>query len=189
MFSSTVLVSLLLNISVLQKILPLESEKLSTPVKLSGACSAITIQEWQNEPSEKQKELKTLNSVCHLVHNKIELFYFKNKKKCHNLTSFRIFVSLLNPGKNPRELNDLKFRFLGRKTEKDSNGNYYPLLGYFDFSTKHLFILNDFQHSKFKTIWAHELFHAINHHCGFFDNVGKEEQEARKFTKYLDLGE
>jgi hypothetical protein len=183
MFSFAI-VSLLFNLSTLSQILPLESEKLPSPIKLTFPCSTFEIQEWQNEPKNNSKEIEILNSVCHLVKKRIEFFYGRDKKKCSNLSSFQIKISLLNRGSNPRELNDNKFRFFSRRVENSTS-----FLGYFDFSTKHLFLFNEFQHSKFKTVWAHELFHAINYHCGFYVSMHKEEQEAQKFTNYLGLGE
>lgn len=180
--------SLLLNLSFIHQILPLSNEKLPSPVNLTKICSSIQIQEWQNQPSNSEKEIQILDSTCQLARTKIELFYSFYKKKCTNLASFQANISLLNRGSNIRELNDLKFRFVSRKTETDENGKPYPLLGFFDFQTKHLFVLNDFQHSKFKTIWAHELFHAMNYHCGFYLNSQAEEREAQQFTIFLGLG-
>lgn len=186
---STIIASIFLQISPLYQILPLENEKLSDSIFLNQKCSSIQIQEWHNQPTDTSKEIEILNSVCNLTRDKIESFYAQSNKKCSNISVWKVNVSLLDRGEEVRKLNDLRFRFANRQQEKDPSGRTYSILGYFDFKTKHLFVLNNFQHSKFKTVWAHELFHSLNYHCGFYLSPIKEEQEAKKFTNFIGLGE
>lgn len=191
---------------------PFSSEKLPSPINLSDNCAGVQVIEWRptigqmrsTYPSEKAKA--TLNEICNLAVKNFRKFILSHNYIIGRIENFSQSVSLLpadiyNHGADLRNLNDSSYRFFNRYKEYDENGDVIPIWGYHSRSTSHIFIRNDVlagngkeANLEFKTIFAHELFHAMSYQFGIFNQHSgnqtiADEKMARRFTKFLGLGE
>ncbi len=190
--------------------LPLEEEKLSKPLFLTGSCRQVKVVEWRPAKGWEQSTgyspvaLDVLNDICQTVLAKFPVFVIKKGYQINTDFVFTQNISLI-PGTRKyngfgyRNLNDVKYRFLNRSKEYDEFGEVYPIWGYFHRDASYIYIRNDVLNEdmtvnlKFKTVFAHELFHALsyqydiyNQHRGNKDQV--DEELSQKFTEYLGLG-
>lgn len=182
---------------------PRDVEKLSSPVVLDGLCSEVFIIEWRPTPglenytSKSEKSIKILNKVCNFAVRSFFKFiniHTINEKEKFSQTLCLMPAEIDNHGQDVRNLNDINFRFSDRTKEFDENGIPYPIWGYHQRSAAYIYIRNDVQSVEFKTVFAHELFHALswqygvyNRHYGNKDKA--EERMARRFTRFIGYNE
>lgn len=185
--------------------MPRAVEKLSTPIKLNDLCAEVTVVEWrptpglENSTSKSEKSIKILNQICNLSVRAfpkfINVYYdFPNEKETLLQYLCLMPADVEQHGQDVRNLNDINYRFFNRTKRYDEDGIPYPIWGYHQRSVSHIYIRNDVLNAEFKTVFAHELFHALswkygiyNQHLGDKDVI--DEKMARQFTRHLGLGE
>lgn len=173
---------------------PLAQEKLTRPVALKDKCSKVVIVEWQSQNKnslQTSQSEQVLSDVCNTVVDKFYTYTRQNKK--YDLVQN---VSILIGDSGRRHLNDASSRFYFRSANYEG-GQIVPILGYHQRAANHIYIFNQilFQdkngnwiaNPEFKTVWAHELYHALSYQTGLFhkrpgDKEQKEEQAAQKFA-------
>ncbi len=144
--------------------------------------------------------ITVFNEEKRLKKNLIKIINFiKNKKiEVPKKINLKFSISLLNKGNKSRQLNDLE-RFAKGYNPKNSNGDPITKYGYYHFETNHIFIFNEIMNGKmpnkmFKTVLAHEIFHALTHQNNLIEKMPhpiyeSDERMAREFTLFLGLGE
>lgn len=190
---------------------PFETELLAHSVILSDKCQNVKVVEWKSsagyEPSTAYSPLakNMLNKICNFVVANFENFVGQHGLD-PNDNPINIEISLLpadldRNGGGIRNLNDFNYRFASRYCEYDENNQCLPIWGFYQRSLKHIYIRNDvltddgkYLSLRFRTVFAHELFHAISYQRGIFqqyknDAQETDEQMARSFTKFLHYGE
>lgn len=184
---------------------PRAVEKLSNPIKLNDLCSEVTVIEWrptfglEDSTGQSSKAIKLLNQVCNFAVKSFPKFInshydFANEEEKLSQSLCLMPADVNQDGQDVRNLNDVNYRFINRTKEYDENGIPFPIWGYHQRSTAHIYIRNDVFNTEFKTIFAHELFHAMSYQYGIYsqhndDRDEADEKLARKFTKFLGLGE
>ena len=184
---------------------PRAIERLSAPIKLNDLCAEITVVEWrptpglENSTSKSEKSIKILNQICNLSVRFFPQFinkYYDFSDRVENFSqSLCLMPADVNQyGQDVRNLNDISYRFVNRTKAYDEDGIPYPIWGYHQRSMSHIYIRNDVPNAEFKTVFAHELFHAMSYQYGIYnqhegDKDEADEKLARKFTRYLGLGE
>jgi hypothetical protein len=177
---------------------PLPEELLEQPVTLSCGVTIIENAERFNgkivhrEISDQDREV--LNKVCNNVvshYNSFAVAHHMGEPQA--IGSFHWNVSLLPVARNYRCLNDTKFRFYARAIKE---GNI-PIDGYTDsdlwlndhyglsFSTSDRHSRSITAPENFKTVFAHEIFHAMS---WFFSMSNNTEKTAEDFTAQLGYG-
>lgn len=187
---------------------PLPEEKLPIAINLSDSCSNVSIVEWKSTPGfESSSEISDraiaiLDKICQKAVNHFIPFVKFHGYQVENDDTYRVSVSLLparldRSGTDYRNLNDLVFRFANRSKEYDEDGTVYPIWGYFQRSTFNIYVRNDILDDrgerlnlKFRTVFAHELFHSLSYHYKVFhQHKGNkdfvEEKMAGDYTMYL----
>lgn len=165
---------------------PLQTEFLNRPITLD---CGLMIQEWRGT-KPTLVEIKKLNKLCTFAVSKFPEFIAKhNIKKQHN-GAFAWNISLIPDGYCYRCLNDIHFRFKRRGLRQD-------LWGYTDNNEKYIWTISNTTDSYFKTIYIHEIFHALSMFYGIYDShhpfnnwerSRADERLAQGFTEYLGLG-
>jgi len=177
------------------QMLPLSSEKLTQPIKLTGHCSGVEIVEWRvsGPNSEMTKEnIEMLNIICQYSLFKFPEFIKNKGFKMTNSEVFKTNISLIPVGTEKRSLNDSEFRFSNRSLLLDNNGNKTIIFGYFQRAVNHIYVRNDVA-DNYKVVFAHEIFHAASTYYGVYYQQGprkadSEEFLAQEFTEYIGLG-
>jgi len=116
---------------------PLPRERLTNPIALKKSCKKISVVEWRstqgylNSTSQSDKSIKVLNDTCNLAVN--NFYRFINSKGYHitnevRQRQFDTSISLMpanisRDGDDPRNLNDITYRFLFRQKEYDNKGD------------------------------------------------------------------
>jgi hypothetical protein len=183
------------------KMQPTPDERLDNPIYLSGPCSDVKVVEWRYRPGYSEstgpspKSIRILKKLCKLAVREFPDFVENKGFKLEHDRSFRTTLSLIPTNSKPRNLNDLKYRFFERYQQ-------FALLGYHHRSTNYTFVMhnvlksNETPNSKFKTVYVHELYHALANYYGVFhqysDNLDTasriDEALAMEFTAHLGLG-
>lgn len=179
------------------QIRPLPEELLKQPVHLSCGVTIIENAEVNRgivhrEISNRDREV--LSQVCDKVvshYNDFAVAHHMGDRQAVN--TFRWNFSLLPATKDYRCLNDTKYRFYARSIKE---GNV-PIDGYTDsdlwlnehyglsFSTSNRHSTSVTAPENFKTVFAHELFHAMSWFFGMRNNT---EKMAEDFTAQLGYG-
>ena len=178
---------------------PLPNEELSQSLSLTNACSKVNIVEWRQDGGPNEIAKNKLNAICNKVIGDFPRF-FKNKE--YNVTPIENFtqsVSIIPIDNGFRNLNDIIFRFSTRSfIEYDENGDLITILGYHQRATSFIYIYNQVLidgklNKQFRTVFAHELFHALSYQFGiFYQHDGNknetEEEMAQDFTEFMGYG-
>lgn len=180
---------------------PLPEEKLTKSIFLSEKCAMVEIVEWRGRDEVgRQEEVADLDRICQRVVEKFPIFIKeKTDFKLPEDLSFSQLVSVIPGDDGFRNLNDVEFRFSTRSgIEYDENGEVMPILGYHQRATSFIYIYNLVRikgklNSQFRTVLAHELFHALSFKLGVFgQHTGnkneKEEEMAQQFTEWMGYG-
>jgi hypothetical protein len=186
-----------------KSMLPTASERLDDPISLVGVCEGVEVIEWRATAGYKKQtglsedKIKIVKNVCKLAVNKFPEFAKKRGYKLTNSDKFETKVCVMPAkmeldGDSPRNLNDINYRF-SERSDKD------PLWGYYHRYKNYVFVRNDVKldngktNHHFKTVFAHELFHAMSYRYGMYnkhpgnrDRV--DEVMAQQFTVYIGLG-
>lgn len=185
---------------------PTAQERLPVPIVLSGLCTSVDIVEWRPTPgyefvtSPDKQSQDILEEVCQLSVNNFTIFV---SKYGYNVVeperNFVQHIALMPAdinyhGADVRNLNDILYRFHDRSRDIDDHGEAITIWGYHQRAASYVYIRNDVHDPMFKTIFAHEMFHALSYQYKIVDQHIKnpnatDEILARKFTKYLSLGE
>ena len=189
--------------------LPLASELLPKPVKVKNC--PITVREWRaskNQPwtGPSKTSYILLKVICERVFKDLPRFIEEEglqmttpDLKFHENFAF-MPCNGSKDGKQYRNLNDIKSRFKKRVKFYDEMGNIQSLMGYADRNRSYVYMMNEAFHpngkpnKKFAIVFAHELWHAISDQYGVYITLGPQkaavdEDLARKFTKFIKLGE
>ena len=183
---------------------PLSEEKLSSPIALSQECAGVTIVEWRVDGSPQtplnSQAVQEIDRLCRLAVLRFPEFVKRQGYQfLHSGENFFQNISIIPADSYHRNLNDLESRFAGRTAEYDQDGHALPILGYHQRDAYYVYIFNEISlkdgiNPQFKTVAAHEIFHALSsqfeiyiQHSGNKDE--QEEKMARKFTMWLGLGE
>lgn len=165
-----------------QEMLPTTTEVLQHPIKLNCGVTIIENLEVNNSRKElSQQDITTLNTICNRV-----ILYYKDFISSRQMGivldtgSFSWKASLLPDTSHPRCLNDNNGRF---KYRVIAEGNV-AVDGYTDKNIRHTFSLSNRNSKFFKTVFAHEVFHALN----IFYNISDTESDAEDFTEQLGYG-
>lgn len=189
---------------------PLESEKLPQSLALTGACANVKVVEWRPTPgflsstSYSANALQILDQTCQKAVSNFHAFLVQDGWHVESRSEFSQSVSLMpadlnRHGEAYRNLNDASFRFFSR-TKEYEDGQVVAIWGYHQRATKYIYIRNDVYrddkkvNNSFKTVFAHELGHALSNYYGIYSSHKGNKDEAderlaKNFTKYLGLGE
>lgn len=168
---------------------PMPAEKLPQPIKLKGPCQGVSIIEWRGS-SIDYKSVKVIQKTCKLAVTKFEKFIQTQPsyKLSEPVTNFDTQLCLLPLNSKPRNLNDIKYRFVRRVVKED-------VWGYYQIVTDNIYIRNDPYignqvNPQFRRVLAHEIFHAMSYQYGISEQHSDDQSEERlaeKFTRYLRL--
>jgi hypothetical protein len=167
------------NYNYIGHILPLKHERLSTPHKSS--CGLITY-EWRgSSPS-----FDLVDKFCLLAKNKFPAFVKSKGYEVRN-KDFRYYASFIPYDFEPRNLNDLKFRFKYRNQ---------VVSGFTYIKERWMFLLSDYKHKEFKVTLVHEMYHALSdfhevslqYNGSLKEKLERDEYLAQEFTQSLGLG-
>jgi hypothetical protein len=163
---------------------PLPEEFLQTPVTLRCGVSIIENVEKRNGKLVRQEltelDVKTLDTVCSRVAVSYSDFLSAHHMGTQSAEKFHWEVSLLPDTKDYRCLNDTKYRFYSRKVQEGD----VSVDGYTDEFQRYTFSLSNRNSKYFKTVFAHEVFHAMN----YFNRISDTETLAEAFTAQLGYG-
>ena len=177
---------------------PIVDETIS-PQFIGEECPLVYVNEWQEQhvysKEEQKKALDSLNESCKLLKKEINVFLKNKGIKFDKLTTPKVEVSLLSPGRCFRCLNS-NFRFAGRYKEFKNN-KVIPIFGYYHYKDKRLYLANGLLvnngYNQFTMmVFAHELFHAYIHQNHLLNQIPSrnvEETWAREFTEQIGLGQ
>jgi hypothetical protein len=186
------------------KMRPMQHERLSDPVSLSKSCEDVQIIEWKPTPGHvkhtkiTKKATKVVDKACNRV---VDNFYSFVRSKGYKprVIDFDTSLSFLpadlrRRGEDPRNLNDITYRFVHRSDQD-------PLWGFYQRRYDWAYITNDVLkdngkvNKDFTLVVVHELFHAMSYSTGVFhqhrpasNRERIEEEMAEQFTEHLGLG-
>lgn len=183
---------------------PLYSEELPTSLGFSQECQQVSIVEWRTDGSDQTSAQPSviiqLDQVCQTVVKNFAKFIATQKEYqlSSKIDNFHQFLSILPINSKPRNLNDSESRFANRSKSLDENGEVIPVLGYHQRAASfvylyNLIIIEGQLDAQFRTVLAHELFHALSYQFGIYQQHSenkdqKEEEMAVKFTIWLGWG-
>lgn len=180
---------------------PLPEEKLTKSIFLTEKCALVEIVEWRGgNEAERKEEVAELDRICQQVVEKFPVFIKeKTDFKLSEDRGFSQSISVIPVNSEFRNLNDVEFRFSTRSgIEYDENGEVEPIWGYHQRATSFIYIYNLVRtkgklNLQFRTVFAHELFHALSFKLGIFhqhtgDKNQKEEEMAQQFTEWMGWG-
>ena len=163
---------------------PLPEELLQTPITLDCGVTIVENVEKHNGSLVRaeltEQDIKTLNTVCLKVATSYIGFLSTHNMGTPSIEKFHWEVSFLPDTRDYRCLNDTKYRFYSRRIQE---GNV-AVDGYTDEFNKLTFSLSNRNSKYFKTVFAHETFHALNYFYGIADT----EKLAEDFTAQLGYG-
>jgi hypothetical protein len=163
---------------------PLPEELLKNPVTLKCGVTIIENIEKRNgdivSSELTDKDITVLNAVCSKVSSNYNSFISSHRMGLPKSEIFFWEASLLPDTNNYRCLNDTRYRFYSRRIQE---GNV-PVDGYTDAIHWHTFSLSNRNSKFFKTVFAHEIFHAMN----IFNGIDDTESLAEEFTFQLGYG-
>lgn len=182
--------------------MPLPEERLAKPIELAG-CPEVRIIEWKDSgvlhvtSKPHPKLIGELGALCRSVVDELDRRMAVAGVTMPVVAPLRLTMSVIPPGRGPRELNDEEGRM---RVEGSVRG--LTLVGSYWGSFRHAFIHNGVGEQDgrggltlamdARRVFAHELFHAFVHQRGVrwhFEAEGGEELHARKFTESLGFGE
>lgn len=194
---------------------PTDDELLNPPLKLKDC--PVTITEWRASKGKltaytgrSQAGEDALSAVCSQAVAAYPKFLAKEHLAHARDPNVRFAESAaLMPwdidtdGQDPRNLNDLRYRFRDRTRFYNELGQNLSVQGYTDRNDDYFFMRHDILYPDGSvnphaiTIFAHELLHAMNDQYGVYERLGgaseersaKDETLARKFTVFMGLGE
>lgn len=158
---------------------PFKNELLNKPINL---CENVKLVELHRSISDRQ--LQDLQETCIVATSNFNRFLDYKNLDQRDIAGFKWQVSFLPIDSQYRHLNDLKYRFINRSHFK----NVSTIPGYNNPQIKMLFVQDDLEDEHTKTIFAHELFHAMSWQFGIFRNVEADEKLAVEFTNFIGLG-
>jgi len=164
---------------------PLEEELLSDPITLH---CGIVITEWQGGKPTAES-IKNMNTLCNEALSAFFPFVKHHKLKAERYGAFNWSLSLIPDGECYRCLNDLDYRFAQRAFLN-------KVWGYTDVYAKYIWIVNKPEWNFYKTVFVHELFHAMSVYYGVWHNHAEtnaercsiDEKYAEAFTEMLGYG-
>ena len=167
--------------------IPLDQELLDQSLTIPN-CSGLIIREWRGEFDNT--DLDKLGEICKLTQDSFHSFLAQNRLEPQHDRPFNWSISIIPDGQCYRCMNDVKYRFRYRFVPQE-------VWGYTGRNERYTFTVNNIQMTLYKTIFTHELFHAMSMHYGIFDShdddnkekLIKDEALARAFTKYLGFEE
>jgi hypothetical protein len=171
---------------------PLPQELLKKPIRLSGVCSKVQIIEWRGSKISKEST-KSIDKTCNIAVKGFKPFIKEQRGyQIHGeVSKFDTNLCLLPLNSDPRNMNDIDYRFYYRSLKID-------LWGYFQRAADNIYIRSDIltegqDNGNFDMTLAHELFHAMSYQYNIFhqhdgDKDAIEEDMADQFTEYLGLG-
>lgn len=171
---------------------PTFDEKLSDPIALTGVCSKVNIVEWRGEVPMTQSAINRLKRSCEDAMSNFPKFVKSKGYKIKKPGKLHTSICLMPVNSNPRNLNDIDYRFSSRTMTFDENGNVDPIWGYFQRHTNHIY-LRDSSVTYHKVVFVHEMFHAASYYYGIYNQHKgnknlKDERMARDFTDYIGYG-
>lgn len=188
---------------------PLAEELLPEPIPLEG-CPGVRVVEWQGTPglvettAASPRAIAVLTASCRLVLARFPAFAREQGLPLVSGDVLSVSVSLLPAGAGIGEayrgLNDLAYRFAHHGSRWNEDGSPVYVHGYFEHAPRHVYLRNDVLREDgsarpfFVVVLAHELYHALSNAHGFAlryapDRHGDDEAMARRFTRWLGLGE
>ena len=163
---------------------PLPEELLQIPVTLDCGVTIVENVEKLNGRLVKaeltEKDIKTINLICSKVAINYSGFLSTHHMGTPSIEKFHWEVSFLPDTRDYRCLNDTKYRFYDRRIQEGNVSDD----GYTDKFNKLTFSLSNRNSKYFKTVFAHEIFHAMN----YFYSIEDTERLAEDFTAQLGYG-
>lgn len=175
---------------------PIASEKLKNPIALSEVCSSVKIVEWRDSNHKATKltdgNIKALKRYCKEAMETFPKFVKERGYKLRKGGKLKLSVCMMPVDSDPRNLNDIDYRFSARTKTYDEDGNVQRIWGYFHRNASHIYLRNTAANYH-RVVFMHELFHAASYHYGVYDQHSgdkdkKDEVMARDFTAYLGYG-
>jgi len=179
---------------------PSEQQRLNTQIEIP-ACH-LTILEWRTGQFSGTRPsalgIKRLTEICTAAIKAFPQFLKEEQLPEPFNTSFHASVSIIpynvyEDGMAPGNLND-DIRFKTRPKFYNEEGKELSFFGYVDREEDYIYIRNDVFTPEFRTVFSHELYHMLSDQLGTYisyysSNAAKDEIYARKFTKFMGLGE
>lgn len=181
--------------SLISQIEPLPFEKLNKPILLSGKCSNIIIDEWQNFPKTKLNDaINHINFICNYSVSNVKNFLKSKNLEAQDI-ALKAKLSLLKYD-GFRSLNDRSRFYFGNKVF-DAKGIQLNQIGQYHYSSKRIFIDNQLYYdynnfnSQFCSVFSHEIFHAVTKQNNLIEQMPEphktyDELYAVEFEKYIE---
>lgn len=185
----------IISFTILTHIEPLPHEKISPTITLSGKCSNVIIDEWQEMPKHKIKiAIDHIDYLCNYSMNNIRGF-LNSKEINYDKIALNTKISLLKY-KGFRSLNDRNRFTFGNKVFSEK-GVQLDQLGQYHYSTKRIFVDNQLYfdnvnfNSQFCSVMSHEIFHAVTKQNNLLDQMPEphkkyDEIYAVQFEKFVE---
>jgi len=186
LFFAILLVTDICFAKVIGHIEPLNEELLENPVTLECGVTILENIEIRNNHLVKleltSKDIEILNVICSRVKYNYSIFLKDNGIKTPDLSrEFHWKASLIPDTNNYRCLNDTRYRFYNRKIIDEGD---VEVDGFTDKYRGYTFSLSNRNSKFFKTVFAHEIFHAMS----IFYGINDSEELAEDFTSRLGYG-
>ena len=179
---------------------PNAKQRLPEPIEIP-ACH-LKIIEWRpgllSGTGPSPQGIKRLTEICTNAVNMFPKFLKAEGLAAPLNIPFRATISIMpysvhEDGMDPGNLND-DFRFKTRPKFYNNMGQELSLFGYLDREEDYIYIRNDVFSMEFRKVFSHELYHMLSDQLGTYDSYHnpsylKDEEYAKKFTKFLGLGE
>lgn len=180
--------------------LPNAEQRLAEPIEIS-ACH-LTILEWRpgkfSGVGPSPQGIKRITEICVAAIRAFPNFVKVEQLQAQLDHPYHASVSIIpynvyEDGMEPGNLND-DFRFKTRPKFYNEAGKELSLFGYVDREEDYIYIRNDIFTPEFKKIFSHEIYHMLSDQLGVYlfyysSHAIKDEDYARKFTKFMGLGE
>ena len=140
-------------------------------------CGAIIVENSQSSV----KQLSIINNVCSNVEEHYRKFVIDHHMGIISSNKFHWNVSML-----PMSVIGENYSIMNGDKMIRKHG--FLVDGYTNPITKHTYSISDMRDYLFKTVFAHEMFHAMNFFYGVFKNPELEEKLAAEFTEQLGYG-
>jgi hypothetical protein len=167
---------------------PLPKDVLRVPIHLYGKCSNVVINELNGNFTADN--IYSLSKLCNIATDNFAKFLSQQGIEVDDSPKFEWKISVLKDGNCYRCINDTRYRFRDRFIKDD-------VWAYTSKTYERTFVLNDLSIYGYDTFFVHEMFHALSIYYSVFDGhadrddkrAKEDERLARKFTRWLGMGE
>lgn len=179
---------------------PNAEQRLAEPIEIP-ACH-MTIIEWRpgkySGVGPSPQGIKRITEICVAAIKAFPNFIKEEQLQAQFDAPYHASVCILpynvyEDGMEPGNLND-DFRFKTRPKYYNEAGKELSLFGYVDREEDYVYVRNDVLTPEFRKVLSHEIYHMLSDQLGVYNyyyssHTIKDEAYARKFTKFMGMGE